>query len=219
MPRNYQNTVIYKIVCNDLNIKDLYIGSTVNFKNRKSHHKLSCYYESNNYSYNYKIYKIIRDNGGWDNWTMLEVEKYPCNDNNEARARERYWFEQLQATMNVALPIIDAEDTKKYMKDYNIKNQEHIKELKKIYSEKNKEQNIEYRKKYYQENKEKRCTEEYKKKCKESQQKNKEKKNATRKQWRLNNIIICDCGSKFNPDGKTSHLKSTKHQDFINKTK
>jgi hypothetical protein len=176
MPRNYQNTVIYKIVCNDLNIKDLYIGSTVDFKVRKSSHKKNCYDESNKYSYNYKIYKIIRDNGGWDNWTMLEIEKYPCNDNNEARTRERYWFEQLQATMNVALPIIDAEDTKKYMKDYNIKNQEHIKELKKIYSEKNKEQNIEYRKKYYQENKEKRCTEEYKKNVKNIKKKIKKKK-------------------------------------------
>jgi hypothetical protein len=136
---NYQNTIIYKIVCDDLNVKDLYVGSTTNFIQRKQKHKNTCNYEKNKYSYNYKVYKIIRDNGNWDNWSMLEIEKYPCNDKNEARTRERYWFEQLQSTMNVALPIIDAEDTKKYMKDYNIINQEHIKENKNIYNEQNKE--------------------------------------------------------------------------------
>ena len=42
MPKNninYSNTIIYKIVCNDLNIKDLYRGSTTDFHNRKSNHK------------------------------------------------------------------------------------------------------------------------------------------------------------------------------------
>jgi hypothetical protein len=32
---NYQNTVIYKIVCNDLSIKDLYVRHTTNFRKRK----------------------------------------------------------------------------------------------------------------------------------------------------------------------------------------
>jgi hypothetical protein len=31
---------------------------------------------------------------------MIEIEKYNCNDGNEARARERYWFEELQAKLN-----------------------------------------------------------------------------------------------------------------------
>ena len=42
MPKNninYSNTIIYKIVCNDLNVKELYIGSTTDFYNRKSNHK------------------------------------------------------------------------------------------------------------------------------------------------------------------------------------
>jgi len=44
MPRkiiNYTNTIIYKIVCNDLNITDLYVGSTTDFTNRKYNHKSS----------------------------------------------------------------------------------------------------------------------------------------------------------------------------------
>ena len=39
---DYQNTIIYKIVCNDLNVKDVYVGHTTDFTKRKSHHKSSC---------------------------------------------------------------------------------------------------------------------------------------------------------------------------------
>ena len=40
---------------------------------------------------------MIRENEGWNNWSMIEIEKYPCNDKNEACARERYWYELLNA--------------------------------------------------------------------------------------------------------------------------
>jgi hypothetical protein len=62
---NYENTVIYKIVCNDLTITDLYVGNTTNFTKRKGQHKNSCINEKSK-SYNLKIYKIIRENGGWE---------------------------------------------------------------------------------------------------------------------------------------------------------
>jgi hypothetical protein len=32
---DYSKTVIYKIVCNDLDVKDIYIGSTTEFTKRK----------------------------------------------------------------------------------------------------------------------------------------------------------------------------------------
>ena len=35
----YNNTLIYKIVCNDLNIKDVYVGHTTDFRRRKNCHK------------------------------------------------------------------------------------------------------------------------------------------------------------------------------------
>ena len=60
---NYENTVIYKIVCNDLNITDCYVGSTTDFTTRKSHHKSSCNNETDS-RYHLKVYKMIRDNGG-----------------------------------------------------------------------------------------------------------------------------------------------------------
>ena len=106
MPRldiDYTKVVIYKIVCNDLNILDCYVGSTTNFTKRKNAHKRTCN-NINIKNYTLKVYQFIRANGGWDNWSMLELEKYPCNDNNEATTRERYWFELLSAKLNTLVP-------------------------------------------------------------------------------------------------------------------
>jgi len=109
MPRkeiNYQNTIIYKIVCNNLNVKDVYVGHTTDFTKRKAKHKYDCV-NSKSKSYNYKIFKIMRENESWNNWSMIEVEKYPCNDKNEACLKERYWYELLNANMNTFCPTFD----------------------------------------------------------------------------------------------------------------
>ena len=68
---NYNNSCIYKIQCNDKLIKEIYIGSTINFINRR-------YYHKNNYEKkDTKVYKFIRENGGWNNWTMTKIKE--CN--------------------------------------------------------------------------------------------------------------------------------------------
>lgn len=101
LPIDYSKTVIYKIVCNNLNIKDLYVGSTTDFRRRKSQHKSSC--EANKIL---KVYTMINANGGWDNWTMIEIEKYTdCLDGNQSRTRERHYYELLNANMNSRMPI------------------------------------------------------------------------------------------------------------------
>ena len=100
---NYSKTSIYKIVCNDLNITDCYVGNTTEFTKRKSDQKSQCCNESNQ-KYNLPLCKFIRDNGGWSNWSMVEIEKYPCSDGNEAKARVRFWYEQLNATLNKQIP-------------------------------------------------------------------------------------------------------------------
>jgi hypothetical protein len=100
---DYSKTIIYKICCNDLLITDVYVGHTTEFIKRKYCHKNNCN-NPNIKSYNLKVYQIIRANGGWDNWTMVEIEKYSCKDGNEAGARERYWYELLNAKMNKYVP-------------------------------------------------------------------------------------------------------------------
>lgn len=140
---DYSKTVIYKIVCNDLAITDIYVGSTTQFTKRKNSHKTSSNISSKNPSHNYKLYKMIRDNGGWENWTMVQIEEFPCANGNEARNRERYWYEQLNANLNTVVPIIFIEEKKEYHKTYNKEwrdaNKEKIKERRNLYLEENKE--------------------------------------------------------------------------------
>jgi hypothetical protein len=140
MPRtsiNYLKTIIYKIVCKDLNITDIYVGHTTDFTERKYAHKKR-YNGSFNESCNLKVYQKIRENGGWDNWDILEIEKYPCNDSNEAQTRERYWFDQHNSSLNSQRPVISKIELLEYKKIYREKNKLKIQQYWKEYREKNK---------------------------------------------------------------------------------
>lgn len=102
-PMDYVNTVIYRIVCNDTNVIDSYIGSTTNFSKRKSRHKDACINIKNPH-HNYPVYKSIRENGNWENWSMVMIEMYPCASRLEAERREREHVERLEPTLNKYLP-------------------------------------------------------------------------------------------------------------------
>jgi len=205
---DYSKTIIYKIVCNDLNITDLYIGSTTQFTTRKSQHKCRCNNLEDKNS-KFKIYKTIRDNGGWLNWAMVKIEDFPCADGNEARARERYWYEQLNSNLNMRYPIRNdkeyREDNKELLKvkhkQYHEENIEKIKEQRKQYREANKQKikeqkSISYQKhkdtiqqknKIWRESNEEKCKE-YSKEYKNT---NREKYKEYSKKWReLNNDTI-----------------------------
>jgi len=114
---DYAKTIIYKIVCNDLNIEDCYVGHTTDFTKRKSSHKFSCNTETHR-TYNLKVYQMIREHGGWDNWIMVEIEKFPCADVNEAKERERHWYEITNSSLNARSPykrlVNDSERSKKW---------------------------------------------------------------------------------------------------------
>jgi predicted GIY-YIG superfamily endonuclease len=101
---DYSNTIIYKIVCNDPSIKDLYIGHTTNFVQRKYAHKQTCNNTKSPY-YNLKLYKTIRENGNWCNWEMTIVNFYNCKDHLEARQKEQEYFISLNATLNSIEPL------------------------------------------------------------------------------------------------------------------
>jgi hypothetical protein len=95
----YSKTVIYRIHCNNPNILDDYIGSTTDLTRKKQNHK-KIYHNKTEKSHNDNIYKTIRCNGGWDNWKITELEKYPCKDKNEATLRETYWKDLLYSTLS-----------------------------------------------------------------------------------------------------------------------
>ena len=96
---DYGKTIMYKIVCKDLTIKDCYVGHTTDLTKRKYAHKFACN-NAKDKSHNTKLYKIIREHSGFDNWTMLLIETFPCKDKHEACRREREIIEQLGANLN-----------------------------------------------------------------------------------------------------------------------
>lgn len=151
MPRkeiNYANTMIYKIVCNDIKIIDVYVGSTTNFIKRKQQHKSMCN-NPNSTSYSSLVYETIRANGGWVNWSMIEIVKISCVDGNEARRVERSYIESLGATLNSIRPIVSAEEAKTWISKYDAEYYQTHKSEKAEYNKTHKSEKAEY----YQTNK------------------------------------------------------------------
>ena len=117
MPRHasdYSKYLMYNFVCKDLSVKDLYVRQTTFWVGRKRRHK-ECF---NNTDCKYKIYECMRQTGGWDNWDMILIEEFPCNNSLEASARERFLMESLNANLNCYRPIITAEEKREYDKNY-----------------------------------------------------------------------------------------------------
>ncbi len=236
---DYSKTIIYRIVCKDTNITECYVGQTTNFIHRKRQHKSSC--NTNNTFY---LYEFIRDNMGWDNWDMIEIEKYNAIDSNDAKKRERYWIEYYNSKLNVTTPLRTQqeyyENNKQYFKEknkeYNEKNKEQIAEYRKEYYENNKEQLLEKNKKYMEENKQyfKDYYKEYRienkelisKKSKQYYENNKERVLDYQKQYCENNKelirekikekITCVCGCIITKKKLPRHQKTQKHLNAIN---
>ena len=101
---DYSNTIFYKIFCKDYSVKELYIGHTTNFVQRKYAHKQSCI-NTKSVNYNCKVYKVIRDNMGWDNWTMEIIAFHNCEDLHSAKKQEQQYFEEYNATLNSIEPL------------------------------------------------------------------------------------------------------------------
>jgi predicted GIY-YIG superfamily endonuclease len=102
---DYSNTIIYKITCKDDSINEVYIGHTTNFLQRQYDHKQCC---KNNQC---KLYTTIRNNGGWDNWTMEIINCFNCKDHYEARQKEQEYYELLHATLNSIQPMPNHADS------------------------------------------------------------------------------------------------------------
>jgi len=204
LPIDYSKGMIYVIRCNDKNVIDEYIGSTTEFIKRRYVHKNSVINEKCQ-GYNTKIYQTIRENGGWENWSMIMIEEYPCENKRQLEMREEQIRSERKASLNVIKAFISEEEKKDYQKIYNPlyydKNREKCLEQKKEYYKKN----IELIQKYRDDNKEI-----IKIKSQEYEKKNKEKRNA-----RGRVKITCICGSSICLDKKARHEKSQKHLDFI----
>jgi hypothetical protein len=138
LPIDHSNTIIYKLVHNeDYDNVNIYIGSTTDFIRRKNKHKSDCNCVTSK-SHNDKKYQYIRGNGGWEEWNMIEVEKFSCNDKREAEAREEYWRCHFNSQLNTKRAYTTVEQKKQYYIDYQ----------KQFYLD-NKGKKLEYQKNYY----------------------------------------------------------------------
>lgn len=240
---NYSNTCIYKLVhFDDLNDENIYVGHCTNIVQRRYNHRTACC-KPDNRDYNLKVYQFIRENGGWDQWEMILIEKYPCDNGDQARARERYWKRELNATLNKNEPGRTIKEWRENNKErlvekakiYYEDNKEEIAEKVKEYYENNKNKILEERKQYRKDNKEKIAekNKEYREdnkeilaeKEKQYRENNKEEIAKKRKEYRQNNKekiaekgkekATCECGSIVRKNGMPDHRKSNKHQEWL----
>jgi len=195
---DYNKGCIYMIKSNqDFNNENVYIGSCCNYTRRKCCHKTVCN-NPNHKGYNFKLYQTIRDNGGWDEWIMLKLHDFPCNEKYELNLEERRVIDLYKSKLNIKVPT---RTKKEYYEDYK----EHINEYNKKYYDENKEQLNEKAKKYYDENKE-----QLNEKAKKYYGENKEK---------INEKITCECGSIVEKRCISRHQKTLKHISFLDNTK
>ena len=188
---NYTKSIIYKLCCKNPEIKQIYIGSTANeIRKRKNQHKSDCY-NKNRESYNLYVYQFIRDNGGFQNWSIIIIENYPCENKRELEKRERYYIELLNATLNSYNSYRTEEEKKEQLKkctkEWKEKNKDKNKEKTKEYQKNNKQQYKDYQKKYKDKIRDKIKKEKY----------------------------TCICGSIIRLADKTTHFKTKKHLNYI----
>ena len=144
---DFSKGFIYKLCCNDVDITEIYVGSSTNFKQRKKCHKGGCNNE-NLKQYNYYVYQFIRENGGFENWSMIEIIKYPCETKRELETKEREYIELLKASLNKNKPT-------RTKKEWNEENKDKVLESSRKKYKNNKEKLLEKSKEYYDNNKEK----------------------------------------------------------------
>ena len=241
MPRPAINDYIfYKIVNVNGDVDLCYVGSTANWKQRHEQHKNTCKNETHK-GYNCKLYKTIRENGGWQEFKMVEIGKAEQLTLTQARQKEEEYRVELKANMNTHKCFTSCEEKTDYKKQYRIDNIDKVKEYHKQYHIDNADKKRDYDKQYRINNADK--LKEYHKQYRidnadkvkqyliDNAEKRKEcykkynKDNADKKkQWRIDNAErlkekhICDCGGKYTTTAKARHLKSQKHQAYINHT-
>ena len=194
---DYSKTIIYQIECKDSNVLDKYTGSTTSFPKRESGHASACNNEKDK-KYNLLIYQTIRANGGWENWLMVQIERYPCADSNEAFARERDWQDALNTTMN-------SQKAQRSKAEYYLDNREEILAKGKEYYLDNKEQISEKNKEYYEEHHEQLI----------AKQIIYNQANSEKIKERNSKKYECACGGRYTHQKTKAHTRTKIHIDYV----
>jgi hypothetical protein len=181
---NYAHSVIYKLVCLQPEVEDMYIGSTTNATARAYNHRNHCTRPTDR-SYSYPVYTFIREHGGWANWSMAIIEQYPCATKVELETRERYHVEQLHPSLNVSIPT-------RPHSEWRTEHKEQLAAYSRQYHEANKEAIAERHRRY--------------------REVNREALNQRQKAWSVRQVI-CPCGASIAAGSQSKHIKSKRHVD------
>ena len=177
---------IYKLYCLDSNIKEIYIGSTTNLKDRIFQHKFS----SQENGRKYKVYNFIRDNGGFDNWDYEILHEGIFKTENDMKYEEKHYIKKYNSVLNTYDSILTEEErilkNRERKKKYREKYPERVKEWKKRDYIKNHDRYMQFGKVYREKNKDK---------IKENH----------------NKKFNCECGGIYSTGNKARHMKSKKH--------
>ena len=133
------------------------------------------------------------DKFGIDNCKILLIKHYPCSCLEELRQEEGRCIQYTDC--------VNKYIAGRTVMEYYYQNKEHCLQVRKQYRVEHSDKIKENRQIYYQENKPHfaNYTREYRKIHAD----------------RLNAIVICDCGSKFQHRRRATHCKTQKHQDWL----
>jgi len=134
----------------------IYVGSTTNIDVRRSTHKSRCN-NSNDPCYNTKIYRTIRENGGFCDWRLIMIKDMGLCTKLEARMEEDKMRLDLRASLNTRCAYLSPEQKKEQIliqsKQWATNNPERSNEIKKNWVLKNPAKRKEASKTYYEKNK------------------------------------------------------------------
>ena len=224
----FNNTIlgiIYLIKHKTCDDKKVYIGSTINLKQRIIDHKKNCNNEKRK-QYNFNLYKYIRENDGFNMYQFIILECYVCNFKHELYDREDDYIKNYPNNLNTFRAYLTCREFKDKIKKYYDENKEEIKQKHKKYRDENKDKVSMRHKKYRDENKDK--IKEYHKK---NYVENKDKINKNNKKYyddnkekikekikeKLSEKITCECGSIVSKYNMSRHRKTLKHIAYTEK--
>ena len=229
------NYYFYKI--SHKHSENCYVGSTGNFECRRYDHKRNVNNMTSK-SYQYKLYKFIRDNGGWDNFIMEELEQLVCENKEFRLNREKELIGMHKTTLNTISPIQTPEELKKYKAEWMSNKRENAsEEWKEEYKRKKNESraknadeiNSKQRERYAKDEEYKklhdatakayreRNPEKIKQISKAYYDKNAEKLRAKSRAWGKQ-PTTCECGKKLTKSALSNHRKSKAHKIAMEKT-
>jgi len=191
MPKKEINDyTFYKIVNVNGDCEMCYVGSTVNMIQRTRTHKYNCN-NPNSRQQNLKLYKTIREHGGWDEFKIIPIGTAEHLTLTESRVIEEKYRIELCAELNSWRCIRTSEEDKEHRRLYRENNKEAITKRLKVWYKDNKEVITEKHKVYYKKNKDK-----------------------------LNELasvkITCECGCEARRGDILRHRKTKKHIDLMN---